>query len=110
MAEYDNTNSGAMFFEDDKQSERHPDYKGSINVDGKDYWLSAWDKVSKSGKNYISISIKIKEAKSGKDSSSWQQARDKFKKGDQIGTVGVGAIFEGNIDNDEPINLDDIPF
>jgi hypothetical protein len=38
---YDTTNRGAIWKNDDKQNDNHPDFKGSINVDGKDYWISA---------------------------------------------------------------------
>lgn len=62
MAEYDNTNRGVAFENDDKQSDTHPDMKGSINVDGVEYWLSAWWKTPKSGSaDFLSFSIKPKE-------------------------------------------------
>ena len=38
--QYDNNNSGALFTNDRKQSETHPDLTGSAEVDGKDYWVS----------------------------------------------------------------------
>jgi hypothetical protein len=34
---------------DKKETEKHPDFKGSINVDGVDYWLSAWVREGKEG-------------------------------------------------------------
>ncbi len=37
-------NSGVLFKNDKKESEKHPDYKGNITVGGQDYWLSAWIK------------------------------------------------------------------
>ena len=61
MSEYDNTNSGALFKNDNKESERHPDYKGSLNVGGVDHWVSSWIKVSKSGQRYMSLSVKPKD-------------------------------------------------
>lgn len=66
MADYDNTNSGALFKNDKKESEKHPDYKGSINVDGTDYWLSAWLKTSKQGTKFMSLSVSPKDAKPAK--------------------------------------------
>ena len=42
MTEYDNTNRGEIWKNDRKDSDRHPDFKGSINVEGRDYWLSGW--------------------------------------------------------------------
>ena len=60
--EYDNTNSGTLFKNDRKESEKHPDYTGKINVDGTDYWLSAWIKTGKSGK-FMSLAVKPKDEK-----------------------------------------------
>jgi hypothetical protein len=53
--EYDNTNSGALF-KAEKKTDNHPDYNGSINIDGTDYWLSAWLKKDKNGNAYMSLS------------------------------------------------------
>lgn len=59
--EYDNTNSGALFRNDEKESDKHPDYRGSINVGGTEYWLSAWLKTSKKGAKFMSLSVTPKE-------------------------------------------------
>lgn len=61
MTEYDNTNRGALFKNDRKEQDNHPDYKGSVNVGGVDYWLSAWLKRSQGGKSFMSLSVKPKE-------------------------------------------------
>jgi len=61
MTNYSNENSGALFKNDRKESEKHPDYKGSINVEGVDYWLSAWIKTSTKGTKFMSLSVKPKE-------------------------------------------------
>lgn len=60
--EYDNTNRGSLFKNDKKESDRHPDYKGNINVNGVDMWLSAWIKTSKAGKQFMSLSVTPKDA------------------------------------------------
>jgi uncharacterized protein (DUF736 family) len=60
--EYDNNNRGSLFKNDRKDDAKFPDYKGSINVDGIDYWLSAWIKVSKDGNKFMSLSVKNKNA------------------------------------------------
>lgn len=60
---YDNTNSGALFKNKEKTPE-HPnwaDYNGSINVAGRDYWLSAWVKETKSGEKIMSLAVKPKD-------------------------------------------------
>ena len=58
--EYDNTNSGALFKNDKATTDKHPTHTGSINVDGVEYWLSAWVKVGKRGK-FFSLAVKPKE-------------------------------------------------
>jgi len=63
MAEYDDTNRGALFKNADKANEQQPDYTGSLNVGGKDFWLNAWLKTSKKGQKYMSVSVKPKTAK-----------------------------------------------
>lgn len=60
--EYDTTNRGSLFKNDRKDDAKFPDYKGSLNVDGIDYWLSAWIKVSKDGNKFMSLSVKNKNA------------------------------------------------
>jgi len=59
--EYDNTNTGALFKNDKKGNANWPDYRGSINVGGEEFWLNAWLKTSKKGDKYMSLSVKPKE-------------------------------------------------
>lgn len=64
--EFDTTNSGAFFKNFKKKTPKHPDYTGSLNVEGTEFWLSVWNKESKDGKPYCSVSIQKKEAIPGK--------------------------------------------
>jgi uncharacterized protein (DUF736 family) len=61
MSNYDDTNRGALFKNADKKADNHPDYKGSINVVGTDFWISAWLKVSKNNQKYMSLSVVPKD-------------------------------------------------
>ena len=63
MSDYDDTNRGALFKNERKETETHADYNGTINVGGQEFWLNAWLKESKTGKKFFSLSVKPKEAK-----------------------------------------------
>ena len=61
MSDFDNSNRGNLFKNDKKEQEKHPDLNGSLNVDGKDYWISAWKKTSKAGTPFWSLSVRPKQ-------------------------------------------------
>ena len=50
-------NGGAIFKNTNKKAETHPDYKGTINVDGVDKEIALWVKQSSKGTSYFSVSI-----------------------------------------------------
>jgi hypothetical protein len=62
---YDNSNRGAVWKNRDKTEDRHPDFKGSLNVEGREFWVSAWKRKDgdASNKPALSFSIKLKEEK-----------------------------------------------
>lgn len=76
MSQYDNRNSGTLFVNDRKATDRHPDYNGTFTgPDGVEYWVSAWTKTSKTGKQFLSFSIgQPKEQQSGGYQASPVQA------------------------------------
>jgi hypothetical protein len=60
---FDNTNHGALFRNDEKRDEKDRDYAGTLNVDGKEYWVSGWARTpKKGGQKFLSLSIKPKDA------------------------------------------------
>ena len=59
--EYDNTNRGALFKNENPKSDRSPPYSGQLNVNGVEYWLSAWVETSQQGKRYFSVSVQPKQ-------------------------------------------------
>ena len=65
MAEYDNTNSGALFMNDRRTKPSHPNFKGSCTIrtpDGEliEYWVSGWEKSGKRGP-FVSLAFEPKE-------------------------------------------------
>ena len=64
MSQYDNTNRGVLFKNDKQGNENRPDYKGSIDIRGEEFWLSAWIKTStKDGSKFMSLSVEPKQKK-----------------------------------------------
>ena len=84
MADYDNTNTGAIFVNDKKTSDKHPDRKGSLNVNGEEFWLSGWLKKDKNGNPFMSLAVTPKE----------QQAAPTAK---QVPSARNGAAFDDEI-------------
>lgn len=64
MNDYDNTNRGAIWGNKRKERDTHPDFTGSINVDGVEYWLNGWKRKSDASENApsMSFSVKLKDA------------------------------------------------
>lgn len=62
-------NCGALFINDRKQQDNHPDRNGNltIEIDGVvyEFWLSAWEKEAKNGTEYWSLAVKPKEQQQG---------------------------------------------
>lgn len=69
--EYDNTNSGALFLNERKTKDTQPTFTGSINVNGTDYWLSAWPKHTKDGKKFMSLAVKRKDVPAEKPDNTF---------------------------------------
>ena len=71
--EYSNENRGVLFKNDKDGNAARPDYKGSINVNGTDLWLSAWIKEGQKGK-FMSLSVQPKEQQSAPQKPAAQPA------------------------------------
>lgn len=59
---YDNTNRGILSRNDRKEKDTHPDHRGTLNVDGVEYYIDAWikERNDKTGK-FFSLSVKRKD-------------------------------------------------
>jgi hypothetical protein len=58
---YDPTDKGSLFKNEDRLTEKHPLYKGEININGTEYWLAAWINKSKDGKSFMSLKATKKD-------------------------------------------------
>lgn len=71
---YDNTNTGAIF-KNEKKADNHPDYRGTINVDGVYKEIALWVKTSKDGTKQF-FSAKISEPFKKVDAPKANNAND----------------------------------
>ena len=62
MAQYDNTNTFALFKNDQGDNPKRPNYTGNMNVDGIEFRISGWIRESANGK-FISGTVQLKEPK-----------------------------------------------
>ena len=95
--EYDNTNKGGLWANKRKEKDTHPDYTGNVNVDGVEFWLSAWKRYSaKTGEAFLSISIQKKDDVRGKPAQT--KGVDDF--------LGAATPIRTPLDSGE----DDVPY
>ena len=73
--QYDNTNKGAIWGNEDKTSDTKPDFKGNLNVEGVEYRVSAWkrDPGASEKAPALKFSIQIKERQAVQPASAGQQ-------------------------------------
>lgn len=70
MAEYDNTNRGQIWKNDKKETEKHPDFKGDINIEGKEYWISAWKRKEGANPKAPALSFAVQPKDKAQQSQS----------------------------------------
>lgn len=94
MAYQQKDNTGSLFKNDRKESDTHPDYKGTALLNGVEHWLDAWINTTNSGDKYMSLKFKPKNA----------DQRGSYGKQEPAGGYGGGA---GSPNRDLE---DDVPF
>lgn len=58
--DYDKTNRGSIWKNEKKEADTHPDFTGSINVEGVEYWVSAWKRKDGASPKAPALSFSIK--------------------------------------------------
>ena len=71
---YDNTNKGVLFKEKgQKKEDWHDDYKGTINVEGVEYWIGASVRKSQDNVPYMKLNVRKKEIKAKDTKPSYKK-------------------------------------
>lgn len=76
MSNYDNTNSGALFQAKEKRTPKSPDYSGSINANGVDFFVSGWKKTDRNGKPYLSLALTPKNQQQNNQNSQGSHSQN----------------------------------
>jgi uncharacterized protein (DUF736 family) len=76
MAYEMNDMSGSLFRENEKKSEKSPDYSGKIKINGKELRLAGWIKQTKSGDTYLSLAASEPRSKNGGGQSNSAPVND----------------------------------
>ena len=79
MAEYDNTNRGSIWKNDRKEKDTHPDFRGSLNVNGVEYWFDAWKRKEGQSERAPALSFKIKPKEEVAQTEHQQAKQDGYK-------------------------------
>lgn len=59
MADYDNNMRGVLFHNDKQGNEKRPDMTGNMEIDGTKYRISAWNKTSQKGVDFLSFVVEV---------------------------------------------------
>lgn len=72
-------NRGGLWKNENKESENHPDFKGSITVDGKQYYLSGWKRSPDANPKAPALSVAVtpKENRAQQQTTAEQYAAHK---------------------------------
>ena len=65
--QYDNTNKGAIWKNTDKQKDTQPDFKGSLNVDGVEYFLNAWKRKEGASEKSPALNFSVMKKESNNE-------------------------------------------
>jgi hypothetical protein len=75
--QYDDTNTGVLFWEDVPEGSKRPVCTGKVNVDGKTVRLAGWKKQGRSGRSFISLKVSEFQERGGYQPSGQDPAPNK---------------------------------
>ena len=103
---YDNTNRAILFPNQRKQSDKHPDLTGTLNIDGKEHFFDAW--IRWDGDQIKNVSCKIGNAKTGSKGGGNGGQRSAPRQRQELGSDTRRQ--EPRHDSFQSNDFDDIPF
>lgn len=107
---YDNTNRAILFPNQRKQSDKHPDLTGTLNIDGKEHFFDAW--IRWDGDQIKNVSCKIGNAKTGGKSGGNSGQRSAPRQRQELGSDSrrSGPPLRSAQHSDDYDDSDSIPF
>lgn len=100
-------NTGTLGVNNRKEKETHPDYSGSVRIDGRDYWISGWKKVAGNGSSFLSLAFKPKDGTSARPEQFAKKAQDAFG----LDHLPETRVLTKHINTQDDFELkDDLPF
>lgn len=98
MTEYDNTNRGSIWKnENQRPGKQDADFTGSINIEGREFWLNGWRRKEGAGPRSPAMTFTVRP-------------KDGKQKDDRISTGRHSVQPGGKVARDNSDMNDDIPF
>lgn len=108
MAYETKPNTGALFKNDRREKDSHPNAKGSALIEGVEYWVSSWTNEDRNGNKYQSLKF---ERKTGADGRG--ERRRGYDEPEGRGHAQQHGPEPGSVTQGPPLREqldDDIPF
>jgi hypothetical protein len=73
--QYEDTNTGAIFRNERKTTDKQPDYRGTLDVNGEKFWVAGWIKTAgplarTPGQKFLSLALTKQEEIHSKPAST----------------------------------------
>jgi hypothetical protein len=81
MADFDETNRGSIWKNEKKQKDTHPDFTGSLNVNGEEFWVSAWKRKEGASAKAPALSFSIQPKDESRQPAQTKQQSNEQKPG-----------------------------
>lgn len=92
--------TGSLFRNDRRESDTHPNAKGTAIIDGVAYWVDAWTNEARDGSKYQSLKFKRKDAApQGSRGAPTQQRTSSYDDldGDDVPFVSIDPAMEWRV-------------